>query len=179
MIDIIKDVLTVVGIPGAFYAAWKAIVEMKNSNKEKAKETAEKARENRHKQAAAARDALRELFSSEKAREAMQMLDWSGRSYRDGASGHIITFSDLGPALRVIDLKFDQKDRFIRDCFEDLFDKLELIGHFIDIDFLHYSDVAVPLTYYAKKVAGDINSFAPFLDVYGYPKTKALLLRAA
>lgn len=179
MMDIIKNVLVIIGIPGALYAAWKAIDEFKNSNAEKAKETAEKARENRHKQAAAARDALRDLFGRDKARAAMRMLDWSGRSYSDGASSHVVNFSDLGPALRVTALTFNTKEQFIRDCFEDLLDQLELIGHLIEIDFLHYNDVAVPLAYYARQISDDIGSFAPFLDTYGYPRAKALLLRAA
>jgi hypothetical protein len=175
-----KDLLVVVGIPGAFIAAWKTIEEFKNSNIEKAKATAEKARENRHKQAAAARDALREVFASEKARAAMQMLDWSGRSYSDGTAAHVITFDDLGPALRTDNLMFtNPKEPLIRDCFEDLFDRLELIQHYIEIDFLHFGDVSVPLAYYARKIVKNLKAFQPFLDEYGYPKAKAFLLRAA
>jgi len=46
------NALTFFGIPAALLAAWKAIKELRNGNEEKA-------RENRHKQAAAARDALK------------------------------------------------------------------------------------------------------------------------
>lgn len=170
--DVIADFLTILGIPAAFVAAWKAIEEFKSGN-------AERSRENRHKQAEAARDALRELFTSEKARAAMQMLDWSGRWYKDEGVEHEVRFDDLKPALRITDLSFNPKDRLIRDCFEDFFDRLELIEHQVSIQFLHFGDVSVPIAYYAKKIVNAMSAFEPFLDEYGYPKAKAFIVRAA
>ena len=177
--DFVRELLTIVGIPGALVAAWRAIEELKNGNRERAKATHEKSRENRHKQATAARDALSEIFNSAKARAAMQMLDWSGRSYFDGQVEHRILFSDLGTALRVQSLSFDAKERFIRDCFEDFFDHLELVQHYIEIEFIHFDDVAVPLSYYAGKIVGNMKAFEPFLDSYGYPRAKRFLKAAS
>ena len=125
----LTDFITILGVPAALIAAWKAIEEWRFGN-------AEKVRENRHKQAAAARDALNDIFYSERSGAAMQMLDWSGRSYQDDSAEHTVSFGELGPALRVNNLSFDAKERYIRDCFEDFFDRLELLQHYVSIDFL-------------------------------------------
>jgi len=166
------NALTLFGIPAALLAAWKAIKELRNGNEEKV-------RENRHKQAAAARDALKDLFASEKARAAMQMLDWSGRTYADGKEQHTVFGSDLARALLTVNLTFDTKERMIRDCFEDFFDRLQLIEHYISIEFLNFHDMAVPVSYYARHIVANMTAFEPFLDGYGYPLAQKFLLEAA
>lgn len=92
-VEIVKNVRVIVGLPAAVYGAWKALREL-------ALGTREKAKENRIRQALAARDMLKDLFASAKARAALQMLDWSGRQplvrFRAGAAGFRRTVLDCG-----------------------------------------------------------------------------------
>ncbi|MEO4048800.1 hypothetical protein AAFN46_17110 [Pseudomonas sp. CAU 1711] len=171
--EFISNLITIVGIPAAILAAWKAIAEFKNGN-------AEKIRENRHKQAAAAKEILKELFARERSHTAMEILDWpGGRTYRDGEIEHLIAASDLPSALRTNNLAFSAKERFIRDAFEDLFDQLELIEHYTSIDYLNFGDVSVPISYYARQINKYFPAFEPFLDEYSYTKAKKFIERAA
>ena len=107
------------------------------------------------------------------------MLDWSGRLYRDGQLEHGIDRAELGPALRTHNLQFSLKERFIRDCFESLFDQIELLEHDISIELIHADDASVPLAYYAIKISQERHDFEPFLDAYGYAGAKRFLLRAS
>ena len=179
----IKDLVTVLvavfGVPSGLLTAWKAVNEMKRGRHENARQTAEKAKENRLKQAMAARDALSQIFSSHKSKAALQMVDWSGRIYSDGKQEFTIAFEELRPALRVDNLSFDIKEQFIRECFDDLFSNLELLQHYVDIELIHSDDVMVPLSYYAKRIAGNPKTFYAFLTDYGYTRAKKLLQHAA
>jgi hypothetical protein len=174
--DFVELAVAVIGIPVALVSAREAIVELKSSNKEKEIE-------NRHKQAAVARDILKDIFDNEKSRNAMKMLDWDGREYGDCECDYeewyTVTFKDVRNALRVKDLSFEDKECFIRDCFEDLFDKFELIQHYINIGFLNFDDVKVPLHYYAEIIKDKLDEFEPFLDEYGYPNAKRLILNSS
>lgn len=134
---------------------------------------------NRHKQADVAKDILKEIFNSEKSKAAMQMLDWSGRKYNDGTMEHQIYFENFKSALRVTNLEFDEKEMYIRDCFEDLFDKLELIQNYVAIDFININDVAIPLAYYARIIKNKLNDFDAFLTSYGYEGAKQFILDIA
>ena len=171
--DYLNLTLTFVGIPGALLAAWKAIDELRHGN-------LEKARENRLKQAAAAKSALDEVFGDARARAALRMLDWSGRSFDDGGNVHTVQWGEIGPALTTdMSKPFPPKAVFIRDCFESLFDRLQLIEHYVAIGYLNLDDVAVPFAYYARKIVTHIDKYGPFLDGYGYAKVKSFLAKSA
>ena len=182
-ISIVKDLTSVlvaaIGVPGGLLTAWKAVSEMKYGRQERARQTHEKAKENRLKQAIAARDALSQIFGSPKSKAALQMLDWSGRVYSDGRLEFVISFDELKPALRIENLHFDVKEQFIRECFDDLFSNLELLQHYIDIDLVHSDDVMVPLSYYSRRIIGSSPVFDGFLREYGYTRAKRLLQLAA
>jgi len=179
----IKDLVTVlvaaVGVPSGLLTATKAVNEMRRGRHENARQTEEKAKENRLKQAIAARDALSQIFNSPKSKAALQMVDWSGRIYSDGKHELVIAFEELKPALRIDDLSFDIKEQYIRECFDDLFSNLELLQHYVDIGLIHLDDIMVPLSYYAEKIARNALTFDSFLVNYGYIRAKRLLLHAA
>ncbi|MFZ2889555.1 MAG: hypothetical protein WA010_03680 [Sulfuricurvum sp.] len=147
----------------------KSLYEFRNSTKEKAKE-------NRLKQLSTARDILDKMFSEVKSKNAMKMLDWDGRAYQDNTFSHFITLDNVRLSMRVDNLAFNEKEQFIRDCFEDFFDKLELIAHYINIGLINEEDVSVPLSYYAKIIMHDYDSFKPFLLTYGYEKANSLII---
>ena len=182
----VEPFLKLISFPAAILAAWGSVIAFaksnevkKRANAEAARANQEKDRENRHRQAAAGLATLKDIFASERARAAMQMLDWSGRSYRDGSLEHTIRTAHLGPALRVNNLDFSPIDRYIRDCFEDLYDHLELAQHCVSIGLLEFDDISVPLSYYCEKIADDLPAFSAFLDTYGYTKAKTFIIRAA
>jgi hypothetical protein len=182
-ISIVKDLTSVlvaaIGVPGGLLTAWKAVGEMKYGRQQRARQTHEKAKENRLKQAIAARDALSQIFGSPKSKAALQMVDWSGRVYSDGKQEFVISFDELKPALRIENLYFDAKEQFIRECFDDLFSNLEFLQHYIDIDLVHSDDVMVPLSYYSRRIIGNASVFDGFLHEYGYTRAKRLLQLAA
>ena len=169
--DLITSLATLIGVPAAMLAATKAINEFHRGNQERI-------RENRHKQASAAKGQLDALFSDPLARAAMQMLDWSGREYNTGSQTQAIFFRELKPALRLVDLTLDEKEAYIRDCFEKLFDHLSMIEHLCKIEYLNFDDVAVPIAYYARKIAGHPDAYFPFIDTYGYSLAKDFIQRA-
>lgn len=178
--DFAEGVIAVFGVPAGIYTAWKAIGEMKNGRHENARQTAEKAKENRLKQALAARDALSQVFGSPRSMAALQMVDWSGRIYSDGKHEFTIAFDELGTALRIDNLNFDNpKELYIRECFDDLFSNLELLQHYIDIELVHADDVTIPFAYYARRIVGNPGVFDGFLGAYGYARARRLLQLAA
>jgi hypothetical protein len=164
-LSIIKDITVIAGFPLGLIAAFRA--------------TKESRLKLRHQQAAEARKALDDLFGSPKARAAMQMIDWSGRTYDDKGTAHVIAFEDLSDALRITNLVFTDKERYIRDCFEDFFDRIQLMDHYARIDYLHFDDLAVPISYYARVILENLAWFEAFLDTYGYPDAKAFLRRVS
>jgi len=171
--------IAVVGVPGGLLTAWKAVNEMRRGRHENARQTGEKVKENRLKQAIVARDALSQIFNSPKSKAALQMVDWSGRIYSDGKHEFAITFDELRPALRIDNLSFDIKEQYIGECFDDLFSNLELLQHYVAIELIHLDDVMVPLSYYSERIASNPRTFDEFLDNYGYTRAKRLLAHAA
>lgn len=77
----IKDLVTVlvaaVGVPGGLLTATKAVNEMRRGRHENARQTEEKAKENRLRQAIAARDALSQVFNSLSPRQHCRW--WTGQ----------------------------------------------------------------------------------------------------
>jgi hypothetical protein len=71
--------------------------------------TDEKRKENRHKQAYTAKEMIESLFLNEKSRDALKMLDWSGRTYKDGKENYVIEVNDIKESLRTDNLNFDDK----------------------------------------------------------------------
>ena len=167
-IEFIKNGITVLGVPVALIAAGNAIRQLRDGNREKAMET-------RQRQAAAAQGQLKELFNSTMARDAMKMMDWYKRNYRVGSDTYTITSGDLILALGTVDLKFSPKEQYIRDCFEEFFDKIQIIAHLVKIEYLNFGDLAVPLAYYAGIIRDNPDTYSLFLDVYGYSLAKTFL----
>jgi hypothetical protein len=171
MCDIIhffQTCISLLGAPAALIAAGTAIGQLKNGNREKALEI-------RQKQAAAAQGQLKELFGSSMARDAMKMMDWAVRVYPLGNGTCMITTKDLIQGLGITYLDFNAKEQYIRDCFEEFFDKIQIMAHLVNIEYLHFKDLAVPLVYYAQIIHDNPKTYSAFLDTYGYALTKKFL----
>jgi hypothetical protein len=165
--DQITVVAAIVGVAVTVFGVYNGLKEARRSN--------------RLRQAAVAKEILRELFTDPLGHSAMQMLDWDGRTFQAGAVRLTVSWKELKPALVVHSSTtgFDVKQQFIRDCFENLFDHLLMIEHLISIGNIHYNDVRVPIQYYAAKLAKHRPTFDPFIFKYGYAKAHRLIHRLA
>ena len=54
-----------------------------------------------------------------------------------------------------------------------------VLEHFLDQDYLHEADIAVPLEYYAGRVMSFPDTYDGFLRAYGYSEARALMQRLA
>ena len=157
----LKAVSMLIGIVGGLIAAFKAITEMKHN-------LAQRKTEHRWKQTAQAKSFIDEIKKDQKASDALQMLDWSGRTYqiKEGVFEEI-TFDDLIEGLRTSNLSFSAKEAYIRDCFDALYDHFEMIESFIRHEFIVFEDVSAPLEYYMAVIRSKSYHEA-FIKEYGY-----------
>jgi hypothetical protein len=135
------------------------------------------AREHRWKQTGQAKEFLSAIKKDYKSSSALYMLDWSGRTYDlSNEEKTVVTFDDVEHGMRVVNLQFSKKERFIRDCFDDLYEKFELIEHFILHDFIEFTDIAGPLEYYINRIAS-YEHFLKFMQKYDYAQALAFVSR--
>lgn len=158
---ILKIVSLAVGVVGGLIAGFKAVSEMKLNRMQRE-------REHRWKQTGEAKAFLAAIKNDYKSSSALYMLDWSGRHYNiSNDEKAAVLFEDVDNGLRVEDLQFSKKEGFIRDCFDDLYEKFGLIEHFIRHGFIEFADVEAPLAYYIKKIVNNEHHIR-FINEYGY-----------
>ncbi|MFJ4347790.1 hypothetical protein [Pseudomonas sp. NPDC089401] len=172
--DWVTVISTLVTLALAIWGIWSGLRSARNAIQEKRKE-------HRQKQLAAARDMMKEIFTDPLARAAMQMMDWSGRTFTHQGQTYVVHWGELKPALAVHGkgTVFSKKQEFIRDCFEALFDHLLVLEHFLQQDYLHEADIAVPLQYYAECIMAHSDTYNGFLQAYGYTEAYVLIQRIA
>jgi hypothetical protein len=162
-----------VAIIGGLIAAFKAIAEMRENREQRVREL-------RWKQATAAKEFFDEILADSRVNDALQMLDWSGRDYKiDEDTVATITSEDVWYALRTTNLKFTEKETYIRDCFDRLLYSVERIEQSISIGLFNFEDVQYPLEYYARKLRSGKKreAFEGFLRSYGYVLAKRFFYR--
>ena len=125
-----------------------------------------------------AKKILDELFDNKLATDAMKMLDWSGREYEIKAGlKERIHAHEILIGLRVNNLSFSRKEAYIRDCFDQYFDKLSYIQHLITTGLIDFNDISAPIEYYVDLMVKNKEIFFNFLECYGYTDTLMLLNR--
>ncbi|HCJ7406214.1 hypothetical protein QMA79_19010 [Pseudomonas aeruginosa] len=172
--DWVSVISTLITMALAIWGIWSGLRSARNAIQEKRKE-------HRQKQLAAARDMMKEIFLDPLARSAMRMMDWSGRTFTHEGQTYVVHWRDLKPALVVHEqgVGFTKQQEFIRDCFEAFFDHMLVLEHFLEQDYLHEADIAVPLEYYARRVMLFPETYDGFLREYGYREARALMKRLA
>lgn len=169
-VDILTKLLASIG---GLIAAFRAIYEIRANRKQRIEEF-------RWKQANISKTIIDELLSDEKAQAALTMLDWPGRKFlledsEDKQKLVTVSRKDITKALRTKnDYGFDDKEVYIRDCFDSLFNYFERIQHFIDIKLIDFQDVVFPVDYYVFRIMYDqpYIIFKCYFRKYGYRKTE-------
>lgn len=131
----------------------------------------------RWRKAGLARQIINEFLDDESAGSAMQMLDWSGRTFTQEGTTFTVSHPDMYQALRTDNLKFEKKEQFIRDCFDSFFVHQQLTEHYLRIGLLEFDDIRYPHSYYAELMTRNKNVFGQFLLEYKYDYALSFLHR--
>jgi hypothetical protein len=170
-------VVAVVAILGGLITAGKAVTELRQANQQKREDL-------RWKQAEMAKQCVDEIFTNSFARAAVKMLDWSGRHYDLPGGGKTTQITDdvRRKALRTQSTEFSPNDSdspFIRDAYDNLFDGLERLEHFITIELIRFEDVEPAFSYHVRKMASieERPIIELFLESYGFTLGQRFLER--
>ncbi|HEV7891015.1 MAG TPA: hypothetical protein VGP08_10260 [Pyrinomonadaceae bacterium] len=135
----------------------------------------------RWKKAQLAKEVLDGLYADPYASDAMVMLDWNARTFRvkpnkNQTDGEMmrITWPEMWAALRITELHFNDKEKFIRDCFDSFFGYMQIIEHYIAIDLIDPADVRYPFDYYVSSLDRNALMFDNFIDAY-HPRAASLI----
>jgi hypothetical protein len=155
----------IVAILGGLIAAFKGITELRRSNDQRCEDL-------RWKRAEMAKTCIDELNANSLARSALKMMDWSGDEYTrvDGKKTGEIKHKERRNALRTDNTIFDADSKFIRDAFDELFDYIERLEHFIRIGLVVFEDVEQFFKYYISKFASqdERDVITRFMNEYGF-----------
>jgi len=108
------------------------------------------------------------------------MLDWSdGRHhYKCGNRQLHISHADVLSALRKAPKDCtDEREVFVRDCFDWFFYHIDRIEHAIRTEYIDFVDVESVFRPYARKVRMEWGVFEPFITGREYPSAKDFFLR--
>lgn len=157
-------------------AVWKAVGESRQ-NREQRERTLESAKADRQqreqelrwRRAQTGSGLVDRMLSDRLATDAMQMTDWSGRSYTlsDGTIG-TIGQDDVIRGLRATRGGFGPKEAFVRDAFDALFLHLVRFEQAIAIDLTTLDDVRVPVDYYIIQMCHAKEIFAGYMTAFGH-----------
>jgi hypothetical protein len=171
--DIVQIGAWLAAIVGGLVAAFKAIHETGENRRLRQQEL-------RWKKAQLAREILNNLKTNPRFHDALVMLDWSGREY-EISSGikEEVSWEELPGALRAWseEIEFSDKEVYIRDCFDELFDGLNILEHYLRTDFLEFEDVNFPLAYYMGKLHERIAALDVYLTHYDFQLAAAFIQR--
>lgn len=171
--DLVQIFAWMAAIGTGIITAVKVIREMKEARRQRAEEM-------RWRKAELAKSILDKFESDNHIRDAMTMLDWSGREYETAKDiRKTIMWEDLAPALRIHDAqtRFTDKEVYIRDCFDGLFGAMELMEHYLRTKLLDFADVRFPMKYTVDKIRGYHDVVSKFLKEYGYELAPEFLAR--
>jgi hypothetical protein len=158
-------------ISGGLVAVFKGSYELRQNRLQRAQEL-------RWRQAQAGKQLNDEMLADRAAKNAMDMLDWDGNSYQTG-TGQIVPVSkeDWVRALRVTHTEFNDKEKFVRDCFDNLLYFMGVLEHHISRGLVLFEDVAYPIEYYADLMARDPSVLAAYIETYGFSRSEDFLTR--
>jgi hypothetical protein len=177
MTELVKETfqyaIWLVAIATGGIAAFKAIHEFREGTRQRHQEL-------RWRRAKAAREILHEIHVHELAASAVTMLDWSNgqHQYKYGGLQLRISYADVLSALGKIPKECsDERDIFIRDCFDWFFYHIDRIEHAIRTEYIDFVDVESVFRPYARKVRAEWSVFDAFITSCEYPYARDFFLR--
>jgi hypothetical protein len=181
LVDIFVGSLTIVAAP---FAAYKALKEWGRSIEQRKEELKLRQREFRHRQAVFARDLMKEVFQDKRARSALRMLDWLRTEYQDeSGEKYVVRRSEVQHALRTTrevcsgKEALSDKEEFIRNCFERLYDYWEQIEELIKLEVVNFEDLETVFRYYVLHILRPDVWHPGFLETYDYPRARGFISR--
>ena len=162
----LKDLIQIsawsVASVGGVIAAFRAVAEMRRGR-------TVAARDLRFTKAEQGKKLVDELLSDKAASDALKMIDWSGLDFEiDKDRVETVTGDDVATALRPDYGPFTNKERFIRDCFDALFERCERFEHFVRIGLTDFEDISRPIDYYVNRMSRVDRVYNAYFDEFGY-----------
>jgi hypothetical protein len=176
--DWIQTLSWIGAVIGIVLALLKYVSEHRQNREQRQRELEQSQLELRWKQAEAAKKLLDEMLTDTRAVAAMKMLDWNDLEFEVKPGLKLPVWEeDYVKALRVSNLDFDDKEAYIRDCFDSLFYFMAMIEHYIHSDLVRLEDVAFPLDYYMKIINKNREVLDKFLAHYQLNRTIRFMKR--
>lgn len=136
----------------------------------------------RWRKAQLAREMLKELHDNPYAVDMMTMLDWNGREFSFRSSreqpGRVekISWEEMWAALRITERNFNDKEKFVRDCADAFFGRMQTVEHYLTIDLIDLEDVVYPFEYYLYALSKNPTMFDNFIETY-HPRAASFIGR--
>ncbi len=174
----IQTVSLVGAVLGIVIAFLKYFSEQRQNRQQRERALEQSQLELRWKQAEAAKKLLDEMLTDTRAVAAMKMLDWNDLEFEVKPGLKLTIWEhEYVKALRTSNLKFTDKEAYIRDCFDSLFYFMAMIEHYAHSELVRLEDVAFPLDYYMKIINKNRAVFDKFLLHYGLKRTTRMMQR--
>ena len=109
--------------------------------------------------------------------DAFLMLDWSGREYEIDGKKDTITFDEVKKALRTTNLAFDDKEVYIRDCFDTLFSYLSYLEVAVNSKLFPFNFLKHSFEYNARLLGRRQAVMEKFMRAYSYDEAIKFLGR--
>lgn len=170
---LVKDMSAAVAIIVGVLTALRVANEMRNNREQRERAlTSDKEnrdqrdRELRWRQAQAGSALVEKMVDNKDAVCAMRILDWSNRKFEVEGVTVAIAHDDLPDALRTSRGRFDSKQVFIRDVFDELFFHMARFEQTLDVGLVRFADVSLPIGYYVTEMAKMRRVFEPYLETF-------------
>lgn len=129
-----------------------------------------------------AKELLDDLFSNEKAKEALFFLDWRAiktESWLGRSSLETVKIDEIAKVLEKYEKppeSFTEKEIRILEAMDELFKCLEKISRYLDAKLIDFESIDEHLSYYLKQIQKiDSSIMAKYFERYHYPGTEKIL----
>jgi hypothetical protein len=154
-----------VAVPAAIVGFSKAIYEISANRKQRADEL-------RWKQAQASKELLDDIHHDKLASQAIHMMDWIDGSAEYKIREDLKVFINYQIVLNALALNegehCNERDAYIRDCFDWLFYRVDRIEHYIRRGLIQFGDVQDVFKVYAREIDHHKSVFRSFLQFHEY-----------
>jgi len=175
--DVIDAASEIGGVLSVFVAIFVAYTQVKKNRYEAINDRHERAEELRWRKSNLAREILKELDNAYTS-AAKSMLIWPQRAYtiKQGVT-ETITREDVWDALRFHPTAPSETEKYIRECFGQLFSVMETIEYYLMINLIEFRDIEYPFRILATRLNAEHDTVQSFLTRNEYEKARSFLER--